>query len=59
MDYFPKVNEVYGSYFEKDKYPARVCYAVKALPKGSLVEIDAIAVQGSHCQKTEKKEEQA
>lgn len=42
---------MYGSYFEKDQYPARVCYAVQALPKGSLVEIDAIAVKKhEHCQ---------
>jgi len=37
MGFFPKVNEVYGSYFEKGSYPARMCYAVQALPKGSLV----------------------
>ena len=42
---FAKVNEAYQSYFEKDKYPSRICYAVAALPKNSLVEIDAIAIR--------------
>lgn len=46
MSFFPKVNEVYGSYFQEGQFPARVCYAVLALPKGSLVEIDAIALRG-------------
>ncbi len=40
---FAKVNEVYSSYFEKGKYPARMCYAVNGLPKNSLIEIDAVA----------------
>ncbi len=43
MSFFGKFNAVYAEYFEKDKYPARVCYAVKGLPKDSLVEVDAIA----------------
>lgn len=43
MGHFAKVNEIYAQYFEKDKYPARACYAVKALPKNSLIEIEAIA----------------
>jgi 2-iminobutanoate/2-iminopropanoate deaminase len=34
---FAKVNEIYGSYFADKKFPARVTYAVSALPKGSLV----------------------
>jgi len=42
MDDFAKMNEVYGSYFTKD-YPARACYEVSKLPKGALVEIEAIA----------------
>lgn len=46
MGNFEKVNRVYGSYFEKDKYPARICYAVVSLPKNSLIEIDAIALKG-------------
>jgi 2-iminobutanoate/2-iminopropanoate deaminase len=43
MGNFAKVNAVYSQYFENDQFPARVCYAVKGLPKDSLVEIDAIA----------------
>jgi 2-iminobutanoate/2-iminopropanoate deaminase len=39
---FPKVNEVYATYF-KGNFPARATYAVKALPKGAAVEIEAIA----------------
>jgi 2-iminobutanoate/2-iminopropanoate deaminase len=43
MDDFGSVNEVYGRHFG-DHRPARACVAVKELPKGSLVEIDCIAV---------------
>jgi len=39
---FAAVNEVYGRAFGDHK-PARACVAVKALPKGALVEIDCIA----------------
>jgi len=39
---FAKVNEVYAKYFEKP-YPARASYEVAKLPKGALVEIEAIA----------------
>ncbi len=39
---FPKVNEVYASYF-KGNFPARATYAVKDLPNAALVEIEAIA----------------
>ncbi|MFN2449619.1 MAG: Rid family detoxifying hydrolase [Candidatus Baltobacteraceae bacterium] len=39
---FPAVNEVYARHFEESK-PARSTVAVRALPKGALVEIDAIA----------------
>ena len=39
MDDFPKVNEIYGSYFNKDAYPARETVEVSRLPKGALVEI--------------------
>jgi len=41
MGSFASVNEVYESFFEADP-PARVAIAVAALPRGSLVEIDAI-----------------
>jgi 2-iminobutanoate/2-iminopropanoate deaminase len=40
---FQTVNEVYGSYFEKDP-PARSTVQVAALPKGARVEIEVIAV---------------
>lgn len=40
---FAAVNEVYGS-FLSEPYPARSAFQVAALPKGALVEIEAIAV---------------
>lgn len=39
---FAAMNAVYAEYFPQDK-PARACYQVVALPKGALVEIEAIA----------------
>eukprot|EP00457_Paulinella_chromatophora_P018681 gb/GEZN01020072.1/.p1 GENE.gb/GEZN01020072.1/~~gb/GEZN01020072.1/.p1 ORF type:complete len:151 (+),score=16.82 gb/GEZN01020072.1/:49-501(+) len=39
----PKVNGVYAKWFNKDP-PARAMFAVKALPLGAAVEIDAFAV---------------
>ncbi|MCX8473972.1 MAG: Rid family detoxifying hydrolase [Sediminibacterium sp.] len=42
MEHFSKVNEVYGSYFEKD-FPARETVAVKGLPRGVNVEISVTA----------------
>lgn len=42
MSLFSGMNEVYSSQFTGD-YPARAAFAVKELPKGSLVEIEAIA----------------
>lgn len=38
---FVAVNEVYAKWFE-EPYPARACVQVAALPKGALVEIDAV-----------------
>lgn len=40
---FPAVNAVYATYFTGD-FPARSTFAVAALPKGGLVEIEAIAL---------------
>ena len=40
---FAAVNEIYASYFD-DNPPARATVAVRGLPKGVQVEIDAIAV---------------
>ncbi|PSM51991.1 reactive intermediate/imine deaminase [Campylobacter blaseri] len=42
MNDFAKVNEIYGSYFGEHK-PARSTFAVNALPKNALVEIELIA----------------
>ncbi len=42
MDDFAVVNEIYGKHFSDDP-PARATVAVKTLPKGVNVEIDAIA----------------
>jgi len=39
---FSAVNEVYADFFEAP-YPARSAFAVTALPKGSPIEIEAIA----------------
>lgn len=44
MKDFCTLNEVYAEFF-KEPYPARVAYAVAALPKGSKAEIDVIAVK--------------
>ncbi len=41
MGSFAAVNEVYTSFFESDP-PARVAVGVSALPRGALVEIDAV-----------------
>ena len=41
MDDFAAFNQVYAQYFTSK--PARSCVAVKALPKGVLCEIEAIA----------------
>ncbi len=41
MGDFAAVNEVYAEYFG-ESLPARVAFGVAALPKGGLVEIDAI-----------------
>lgn len=43
MDHFTAMNDVYASYFKGD-CPARAAFAVVKLPKGVLVEIEAIAV---------------
>lgn len=45
MNDFPKVNEIYGSYFKADP-PARSTVEVSRLPKDVLVEIEVIALVG-------------
>ncbi|MEE3035338.1 MAG: RidA family protein [Bacteroidota bacterium] len=44
MKNFSKVNETYGSYFQKGQEPTRETIAVKSLPKGVRIEISMIAV---------------
>lgn len=41
---FAAMNEVYASFF-KAPYPARSAVAVKALPKGALVEVECVAAK--------------
>ncbi|KAM9776029.1 2-iminobutanoate/2-iminopropanoate deaminase isoform X3 [Syngnathus typhle] len=42
---FNDVNEVYKTFFSSN-FPARAAYQVAALPRGGLVEIEAVAVVG-------------
>jgi 2-iminobutanoate/2-iminopropanoate deaminase len=46
MGAFAQVNEVYAGFFPNDP-PARVTVAVAGLPKGALVEIDAVVAVGA------------
>lgn len=48
MNDFEKVNGIYAHYFGDHK-PVRSTVAVKTLPKNALVEIDCIALSGTHC----------
>jgi len=41
LDEFPAINEAYAEFFA-DPPPARVTIGVASLPKGALVEVDAI-----------------
>jgi reactive intermediate/imine deaminase len=45
MGHFARVNEAMGQYFELP-YPARAAVGVSSLPRGALVEIEAILVAG-------------
>ena len=42
MNDFGQINEIYGEFFTQN-LPARSAVAVKALPKGALIEIELIA----------------
>lgn len=42
---FAKMNEVYATYFSDGVYPSRSAFEVGALPKGAMVEIEAIAMK--------------
>ena len=44
MGYFADMNAVYSEFF-RAPYPARSAVAVKALPKGAMVEIEVIAAR--------------
>ena len=43
LAHFPLVNEIMASYF-KEPYPARAAVGVASLPRGAMVEMDAIMV---------------
>ncbi len=43
MTRFQEMNEIYKEYFPEDP-PARTCVGVKELPRGSLIEMECIAV---------------
>ncbi|XP_075896855.1 2-iminobutanoate/2-iminopropanoate deaminase-like [Nelusetta ayraudi] len=45
IDDFTAVNDIYTQFFTSN-YPARAAYQVSALPKGALVEIEAVAALG-------------
>jgi reactive intermediate/imine deaminase len=45
LGHFPTVNEIMGSYFSQP-FPARAAVGVAALPRGALVEADAVLVTG-------------
>ncbi|XP_015235135.1 2-iminobutanoate/2-iminopropanoate deaminase isoform X1 [Cyprinodon tularosa] len=42
---FNSVNDIYKTFFSSN-FPARAAYQVAALPRGALVEIEAVAVLG-------------
>ena len=45
MGDFAAMNEVYSQFFAQP-FPARSAIAVKALPKGALVEVEVVAARG-------------
>ncbi|XP_062385319.1 2-iminobutanoate/2-iminopropanoate deaminase-like isoform X1 [Sardina pilchardus] len=45
MNDFNNVNEIYKQFFSSN-FPARAAYQVAALPRGGLVEIEAVAAVG-------------
>lgn len=45
MGDFATMNEVYSQFFAQP-FPARSAIAVKALPKGALVEVEVVAARG-------------
>lgn len=45
LDQFAEINEAYAAFFGEDP-PARAAVGVESLPKGALIEIDAIVALG-------------
>lgn len=45
LTHFPAVNKIMAQYFS-EPYPARAAIGVASLPKGAMVEMDAIMVLG-------------
>ncbi|MBT9567269.1 MAG: RidA family protein [Thiobacillus sp.] len=45
LSHFPKVSEIMATYFQPP-YPARAAVGVAALPRGALVEADAVMAIG-------------
>ena len=45
MNDYAAMNAEYAKHFPAGKAPARMCYAVKALPLGAAVEIQGVAVK--------------
>jgi 2-iminobutanoate/2-iminopropanoate deaminase len=43
MQQFSVVNDIYASYFSSNP-PVRACVEISALPKGALVEMEALAL---------------
>jgi enamine deaminase RidA (YjgF/YER057c/UK114 family) len=43
LGHFSRVNEIMAQYFQPP-YPARAAVGVAALPRGALVEVDAVLV---------------
>jgi 2-iminobutanoate/2-iminopropanoate deaminase len=46
ISHFPTVNEIYGKWLG-DARPARSTVQVSGLPRGGLIEIDAVAIKSS------------
>lgn len=45
MDDFGTINEIYGSYFQKETAPARECVQVEKLPRNVNIEISMICTK--------------
>ncbi len=52
-EYFDEFNAVYSTFFP-NKPPARTTVAVKGLPRGSMVEIDAVGIRPRYRNRAEK-----